>query len=108
MGKFKKGLMLGGLLGAGFMWLNTTKKGREVRENMLDQAAVVYADVKKKVLASKNWNKLTKQKYVKIVRETIETYAKNKNWSANTKKMVMKLVENQWKNIKSEIAKRTK
>ncbi len=26
MGKFKKGLFLGGLLGAGLMWLNATKK----------------------------------------------------------------------------------
>ena len=31
MGKFKKGFLFGGLLGAGIMWMSTTKKGREVR-----------------------------------------------------------------------------
>ena len=39
MGTFKKGLFFGGLLGAGLMWLNTTKQGRELRENMLNYAA---------------------------------------------------------------------
>jgi len=35
MGNFKKGLFLGGLLGAGLMWLNVTPKGREMKAKLL-------------------------------------------------------------------------
>jgi len=106
MGRFKKGLVVGGLLGAGLVWLNTTKKGREMRDEILDYAANIYADVKEKILESENWDKVNKVKYVAMVRETLESYDSRHNLSANVKQLVEKLVINQWKNLRGEIKKK--
>ena len=100
MGKFKKGLFVGGLLGAGLTWLNTTKKGRETREKILDYAAEVYTQVKEKVMASGGWDKMTKAKYVKIVKQVVDTYAIDNGLAANVKTTVGKLVASQWKRVK--------
>jgi gas vesicle protein len=52
MSKFFKGALLGAGIGAGLTWLTVTKKGRAVRDEMLDHAAVVYEQVKDKLLES--------------------------------------------------------
>ncbi|PIZ95053.1 MAG: hypothetical protein COX81_02015 [Candidatus Magasanikbacteria bacterium CG_4_10_14_0_2_um_filter_37_12] len=108
MGKFKKGLVFGGLLGAGLMWLSTTKKGREVREQIFDYAADVYAEVKEKVTSSEQFDKMTKNKYVSLVRETVDKYAVKNGLANNAKNMIVKLVSSQWKNIQKEVAGRKK
>ena len=42
MGKFNKGVVLGGVLGAAIVWLNTTTKGKQYRTQLVDQAADIY------------------------------------------------------------------
>ena len=108
MGKFKKGLVFGGLLGAGLMWLSTTKKGREVRDQIFDYAADVYADVKERVATSDQFGKMTKNKYVTLVRETVDKYAIQNGLADNVKNMVVKLVSSQLKSIQREIGGRKK
>lgn len=105
MGKFKKGAFLGGLLGAGLMWLGTTKKGREVREKMMDHAGEVYADVKAKVLDPKTMKQLNKNQYVKLVKSKVDKYAKKNKMAGSAKKSVEKLVASQWPKIKRELKK---
>ncbi|MBT4121093.1 MAG: hypothetical protein HOA57_00310 [Candidatus Magasanikbacteria bacterium] len=105
MGKFKKGLCLGGLLGAGLVWLNTTQKGRDMREQMLDHAAEVYVGLKEKVLVSKEYKNLNKNQYVKLVRESVNKYAVENGLAENVKKMVVKVVSAQYKNLKGEMEK---
>ena len=105
MGKFKKGLFFGGLLGAGMMWLNTTKKGKELRDEMLDHAAEVYVDLKDKVLASEKYKNLSKHEYIKMAHELVNKYAIDNGLAENVKKMVEKLVVAQWKNLKGEMKK---
>ena len=105
MGKFKKGLFFGGLLGAGMMWLNTTKKGKEMREEMLDHAAEIYVTIKEKALNSKQYQDLNKNEYVKMVKEMVDKYAVKNGMADNIKKMVTKVLTAQYKNLKSEIKK---
>ncbi|HBU06905.1 MAG TPA: hypothetical protein DEB09_02385 [Candidatus Magasanikbacteria bacterium] len=105
MGIFKKGLLLGGLLGAGLMWLNTTKKGKEMRDEMLDHAAEVYVKLKEKILTSEQYYKLTKNEYVKMVQELVNKYAIDNGLAENIKKMVEKLVVAQWSNLKGQMKK---
>lgn len=100
MGKFKKGLFLGGLLGAGLMWLNATKKGKETRDQMLDYAADVYAQVKEKVQTSEGWDKMTKNKYYKMVEEAVNKYAVENDLVDSIRDMVEKIVKAQWKKAK--------
>lgn len=102
MGTFKKGLFLGGLLGAGFMWLNTTKKGKELRDNLLVYAADVYEEVKKKITSSKQWETLTKNEYVRTVEEVVNKYAVEHDLSDKIRDTIEKVVKAQWKKVKGE------
>ena len=105
MGIFKKGLCVGGLLGAGLVWLITTKKGKELRENMLDQAADIYALIKEKVMSSDQYKKMTKNQYVKLVKEYVDKYAIDNGLAENVKNMVTKVVIAQWARLKKELSK---
>ncbi|MFH1946907.1 MAG: hypothetical protein ABIJ23_01985 [Candidatus Magasanikbacteria bacterium] len=105
MGKFKKGLCLGGLLGAGLVWLNTTQKGKEMREEMLDHAAEVYVKLKEKVLASSEYKNLTKNEYVKMAKDAVDKYAIETGLAESVKNMVVKVVSAQYKNLKGEMEK---
>jgi len=100
MGTFKKGLFLGGLLGAGLMWLSVTKKGKEVRDQILDHAAHVYEEVKKNVLRSDQWKKMNKNQYIKMVKETVDKYAIQNGLAENVKNMIVKVVGSQWEKMK--------
>ena len=106
MGRFKKGLFFGGLLGAGLMWLNGTTKGKQTRAQILKHAQEVYPDIKKKVLSSKAYNTMTKSKYLKIVEEHVSTYAKKYKLPPSVKNMIIKVVAANWKNIQSAIKKK--
>ena len=50
MGTFKKGATFGALLGAGLMWLTTTKKGKEVRTSMLDKVEELYPEIRDQII----------------------------------------------------------
>ncbi|MBU1895812.1 YtxH domain-containing protein [Patescibacteria group bacterium] len=102
MGKFKKGLCLGGLLGAGLTWLNVTKKGRETRSQLLDHSADVYEKVKVKIEESGAMEKMSKNKYVKTVQEVVDKYAVDNGMADKVKNVVTKLVSAQYKNVKKK------
>lgn len=108
MGKFKKGLFLGGLLGAGMMWLSGTTKGKQTRDKMLTYAQDVFDDVKAQVLSSKKYADLTKSEYVKMVQEYVDTYAVKNGLADSVKSLVVKLVTAQWEVLKKELPKETK
>ncbi|MCB9798608.1 YtxH domain-containing protein [Candidatus Nomurabacteria bacterium] len=106
MGKFKKGFLFGALMGAGMMWMGATKKGRESRDRLLEAASDVYVDVSEKLRNSDAYKNLSKQKFVKLVSETVDRYAKDHPSLEHGKDMIVKLVSTQWKNIRQELKKR--
>ena len=103
MGKFKRGLMLGGLLGVALTWLNTSKKGKAMRDEMIDHAAEVYNQVKEKIAASGVWEGMTENKYLAMVQDAIDKYAVQTGLSDKVKRMVTKLVNMQWRTLEKEI-----
>jgi gas vesicle protein len=107
MGKFKNGLFFGGLLGAGLVWLNVTKKGKQVRNDLMDNAATVYEDVKEKIVSSEGWDKMTKTKYYKFVEQTVNKYAVENDLIDSMRDMIERVVKAQWKNVsKGDIKKK--
>jgi len=106
MGTFKKGLFLGGLVGAGLMWLGVTKKGKEVREEVLEYATDVYGDVKKQILASETWGNLTKSKYVAMVHDAVDAYAIKTGIADHVKQMITRLVSAEWNTLEKELKKK--
>ena len=108
MGKFNKGLLFGGVLGAGFMWLTVTKKGRETREQLFDHAAMVYSQVKDQLLASDAWKKMNKNEYVAMVKEAVDKYAIHSGLAPGLKDFLVKIISTQWENIKEQLPKEKK
>lgn len=102
MGRFKKGALFGGILGAALVWLNTSTKGKKYRNQLFDQAADVYRDVESRVRESDAFDSMTKNKYVSIVKDVVEKYAIENGLAENTKNMIVKLVSNQWSAIKKQ------
>lgn len=107
MGKFNKGLVVGGLVGAGLMWLNSSKKGKEMRAQIMDAAHEVYEGSKEKVMTSETWQHMTKTKYAQIVATLVDDYATKQKLSPKTKSMVKKLVNAQYARLKKEMAARS-
>ena len=101
MGKFKAGLFLGGILGASLAWLNLTQKGRETRDQMLDHAAKIYSILKDKVKSSAQYKDLSKNEYVKLVKEYVDKYAIENGLAEKVKNIIIKVVSSQYNNIKS-------
>lgn len=103
MGKFKKGLALGGLIGAGLAWMALTPQGRKLRDQLLDESVALYEQVKKKVLASEAWKDLNEQKYVMMVREAVDKYITKNPTARKAKNLLVKVLSAQWKRIEAEV-----
>ena len=108
MGNTKKGLFLGALVGAGLVWLTSTKKGKQVRAQLMDHAERIYRDLETKIVNSEAAQKLTRSKYVKMAKDYIEDYASKKNLPSDIKKMVLEMVLAQWDNVEQGMAKAKK
>lgn len=101
MGRFNKGLFVGGLLGASIIWLGFTKKGREMRTQLLDHAAVIYAELKDKLLASTAWREMSKNEYVVMVREAVDKYAVQNGLAEEVKKLIVEVIASQWNKLRA-------
>lgn len=108
MGRFNKGIFLGGILGASLVWMSATKKGRQVREELFDHAAVVYAQVKDKLLASDAWKNMSQSEYAATVKEIIDKYAVKTGLAKEMKAIVERMVRSQWKNMRKKMASDSK
>jgi len=108
MGTFKKGATFGALLGAGLMWLTTTKKGKEVRTSMLDKVEELYPEIRDQIMSSSAYKTMTKNKYKGIVENTVNKYAKDNKAVHDIKDLLTKMLVSQWSKIKKEINKKTK
>jgi gas vesicle protein len=106
MGRFKKGLFLGGLLGAGLVWLNATTKGKHTRTQILGHADRIYPEIKKKVMSSPTWKNMTKGRYIKLVDKYVAEYAMKYKLPSTVKNMVARVVGAEWKNIQSAIKRK--
>ena len=108
MGRFNKGLFVGGLLGATIIWLGFTKKGRTMREQLLDHAAVIYTQLKAKVMASPAWREMKKNEYVVMVREAVDKYALQNGLAEELKRLIIEMLVTQWKNLRQTLEEQEK
>lgn len=99
MGRFKKGLFIGSLLGAGLMWLGGTKKGKQTGKQLIDHAEKLYPDIKQAVLDSRQVQHLTKSRYIRIAKEHVDRYAKKYRLPPKIKDTMMKTVRAKWKEV---------
>jgi len=102
MGVIKKTLVMGGLMGAGLIWLTSTKKGKEVRDQLLDQSAEIYLSLKKKAVKLDKRYNITKSQYIKIAKESMDEYFKKHPIPAAMKGIIQNVVISQWETFKEE------
>ncbi len=102
MPTYTRGMFIGGIIGAAMMWLNTTKKGRQTKEQVITHAAQIYTDIKQQLLTSKKWKKMKKSVYVDMVLQTVDVYSKTHTLPAPVKNMIARLLISQWKRLEKE------
>lgn len=102
MGAIKKSLVLGSIMGAGLIWLTSTKKGKEVRDQLLDQSAEIYLDLKKKIQKIDKQYNISKSAYVKMAKNAVNDYFDQHPFPAAVKDIVLKVVLSQWEHLKDE------
>ncbi len=103
MSKLKKTLLFGGLLGAGLIWLTSSKKGKETRDKMLEAAADIYEDIVKELKKMDKKYVSSKSAYTKLVQQKVDKYFEKYPALESVKEMVVKIVLSQWENIKATV-----
>lgn len=100
MGKFNKGLFLGGLIGAGLMWLNATTKGKEMRAKIAAQANDLFGQLKESILQLEG---PTREMYDALVERAVEEYAAKKEMAVEMKNQLVRDLKKRWNDLEKEI-----
>ena len=102
MGRFKKGLFLGGLFGATLMWLNATPKGKELRAKLLAHLDPLYNELKESI---KQLEGPTREMWDALVERAVEEYADKKEMAADMKDMLVRKLKKKWDELEKELKK---
>ncbi|MFA5062104.1 MAG: YtxH domain-containing protein [Patescibacteria group bacterium] len=103
MGRFKKGLLLGGILGAALMWLNVTPKGKEMRDKIMEHADALFMQLKESM---KQLEGPTKEMYDALVERATEEYANKREMAMDVKAGLVKELKKRWGKLENEIKNR--
>lgn len=103
MGRFKKGLVLGGILGAALMWLSATPKGKEMRDKLTEHADALFLQLKESM---KQLEGPTKEMYEALVERAAEEYANKREMAADMKANLVKELKKRWTKLETEIKNR--
>ncbi|HLC70324.1 MAG TPA: YtxH domain-containing protein [Patescibacteria group bacterium] len=102
MGNFKKGLFVGGLLGAALMWLNATPKGKEMRAKLREHLDPLFNELKESLMKLEG---PTKEMYDALVDRAVEEYAAKKELAQDFKVHLVRELKKKWKDIESNLGK---
>ena len=100
MGRFNKGLFLGGLLGAALMWLNATPKGKEMRSKMLAHMQPLYNELKASL---KQLEGPTREMYDALVERAVAEYAAKKELADDMKNILIRELKKKWFELQKEL-----
>lgn len=102
MGRFKKGVVLGGIIGAALMWLNATTKGKEYRAKIATHLEPLYNELKESI---KKLEGPTKEMWDALVARAVEEYAVKKELAADMKTNLVRELEKRWEKLAKDIRK---
>lgn len=100
MGRFKKGLFLGGLLGAAMMWLNATPKGKELRSKFAAHFEALYGELEASL---KKLEAPTREMYHALVQRAVAEYTEKKELAVEMKELLIKELKKKWKELEREV-----
>src|SRR3989344_8055092 len=99
MGHFKRGLFLGGLLGAALMWLNATPKGKEMRAKLAAHLEPLFSELKESI---KQLDGPTREMYDALVERAVAEYAAKKDLAEDFKNHLIRRLKKKWKEIEKD------
>ena len=102
MGRFKKGLVLGGIIGAAMMWLNATTKGKEYRAKIAAHLDPLYNELKESI---KKLEGPTEEMWDALVQRAVEEYASRKELAMDVKNNLVRELRKKWKKLEKDIRK---
>ncbi len=100
MGKFNKGLVLGGVLGAALVWLNVTPKGKELRAKVTQHFEPLFNQLKDSL---KQLEGPTREMYDALVERAVEEYAAKKEIATDLKIALVRELKKRWKDVEAEL-----
>ncbi len=103
MGRFKKGLVVGGILGAALMWLNATTKGKEYRAKIAAHLEPLYNELKESI---KQLEGPTKEMWDALVERAVEEYAVKKELAQDMKNNLIRQLQKRWDKMAKDIRKK--
>lgn len=102
MGRFKKGLFLGGLLGAGLAWFNISPKGKELRDKMIGHVELLFNELKESL---EKLEGPTREMYDALVERAVEEYAAKKELAMDMKMNIIRELKKKWADLENELTK---
>jgi len=103
MGRFKKGLFLGGLMGAALMWLNATPKGKEMRAKIIEHLNPLYNELK---VSIKQLDGPTKEMWDALVERAVAEYSAKKEMAEEMKDQLIRQLKKKWHELEKEVKKK--
>ncbi|MCX6782093.1 MAG: YtxH domain-containing protein [Candidatus Magasanikbacteria bacterium] len=100
MGRFKKGLVLGGIVGAGLMWLNATVKGKEYRAKLIAHLEPLYNELKESIMKLEG---PTREMWDALVERAVEEYSAKKELAVDVKNNLIRELQKRWCKLEKEI-----
>lgn len=98
--KFKKGLILGGLLAIGAAaGLIITREGQELTEELEKDINILSKHLKKNLHQLED---VTKESFDELVTTIVEEYSKKKELAIDTKKALTKALQAKWDEMEKE------
>lgn len=99
MGQFKKGMFLGGLIGAFIVWL-TTPKGKEFREKLAQNAEPLFKEL---TTSLKQLEGPTREMYEALVERAVAEYASKREMAQVMQQALVRDLKRRWKDIKKSL-----
>lgn len=100
MGNFKKGMVLGGVIGAALMWLNVTPKGKELRTKMMAHLEPLYDQLRESL---RQLEGPTREMYDALVERAVEEYGNKKELAMDVKDQLVRQLKKRWRELERDL-----
>jgi gas vesicle protein len=97
---FKKGLVLGGILGGLAVAFGMSKKGKELQNKAADYAQELYKEVQAKMA---ELGDSSKELYADLVKRSVDEFAKRKGMALEMKEDIVEKLRDKWNEMQMEM-----
>jgi gas vesicle protein len=97
---FKKGLVVGSILGGALVAFGMSKKGKELRTKLMDYSEELSKELKKRAV---ELGVTTKEMYEDMVHRAVEEFAKQKELALDLKEKLVEQLKQKWDDIQTDL-----